>query len=606
MSIIELGESIPALTPHAASVSLPTWRDNVAYEEGQERVLSKMVTGYPRFFIHKLIVAFAEDIVKRYGSQGQQAMLFPSTKCARRCAKFIISRDSSIDAAAISVLDLVLDTAVDTPEILRKISPTISAVLFPGELFPYAKQYWQHSGDGVSSRRAEFCHTIFLEGLLVDQESIRVAHNEYQKPKGPKRYQRGSVDKPSPNAQSKHAIPVESDVGITNGTSETRESSQFVEERFGRNLDVSFVNNAQSAIRRRIAGSLIGDVDLGSPPSPTTPTNLRGVSNLSEDDVYLYPCGMNSIFHAHRTFLEARGPLKSISFGFPYVDTLKILEKFGPGCIFYGNGSSEDLDDLEERLKAGERFLALFCEFPGNPMLKSPDLKRIRGLADKYDFGVVVDETIGNFINVHVLPHADMVVSSLTKIFSGECNVMGGSTILNPQGKYYQTLKSIKEREYENNYWAEDIIFMERNSRHFVSHIERINENAEAICNVLREHPLVKDVYYPKYNPTRCFYDDCRTENGGYGGLLSLTFHTKAQAIAFFDRIETAKGPSLGTNFTLTSPYVVLAHFMELDWAAQFGVPADLIRMSVGLEDMEDLKGRVESALKAAEAVSQV
>lgn len=105
---------------------------------------------------------------------------------------------------------------------------------------------------------------------------------------------------------------------------------------------------------------------------------------------------------------------------------MKILEKFGPGCIFYGKGESEDLDNLESRLQKGEKLLALFCEFPGNPLLKSPDLARIRTLADKYDFAVVVDETIGNFLNVNVLPYADVVVSSLTKVFSGASNVMGG------------------------------------------------------------------------------------------------------------------------------------------------------------------------------------
>lgn len=51
---------------------------------------------------------------------------------------------------------------------------------------------------------------------------------------------------------------------------------------------------------------------------------------------------------------------------------------------------------------------------------------RIRALADKYNFAVVVDETVGNFLNVHVLPYADVVVSSLTKVFSGDSNVMGG------------------------------------------------------------------------------------------------------------------------------------------------------------------------------------
>lgn len=70
--------------------------------------------------------------------------------------------------------------------------------------------------------------------------------------------------------------------------------------------------------------------------------------------------------------------------------------------------------------------MALFTEFPGNPLLKSPDLERIRKLADQYEFFVVIDETVGNFLNVNVLPFADVVVSSLTKVFSGDSNVMGG------------------------------------------------------------------------------------------------------------------------------------------------------------------------------------
>jgi hypothetical protein len=51
----ELGGSVPPRTPHAISVSLPTWKDVVGYEEGEERVVQAMVTGYPRFFIHRII-----------------------------------------------------------------------------------------------------------------------------------------------------------------------------------------------------------------------------------------------------------------------------------------------------------------------------------------------------------------------------------------------------------------------------------------------------------------------------------------------------------------------------------------------------------------------
>ncbi|KAJ5685213.1 hypothetical protein N7536_007832 [Penicillium majusculum] len=548
MSIIELGGSIPSLTAHAVSMSLPTWTDNVDYEEGASRVINKIPNGYPRFFLYRSIVAFADDIIARYSTPDRQAMLFPSSKTAQRCRTFIEPKAEPGVAGQVKIIDLLLDKTREASKIMAKISPSVSAVIFNKDIFPIAKEYWQHTGDGISSRHAEFCHSLFLDGRLAASTSPQPTVN---RKKGPRRYQAGSVYQ---------AFSEENKVAP-----ERVESTQFLEERFGRNLDISLVDNAKSAIRQRIAGSLVGEVDLAVELSKTA-SDSRGVKGLSDGDIYLYPCGMNSIFNSHRMLMECRGQLKSISFGFPYVDTLKILQKLGPGCLFYGHGSSEELDDLETRLKGGERYLALFCEFFGNPMLKCPDL-------------------------------------NLTKIFSGDCNVIGDSAILNPEGRYYQQLKSAFEANYEDNYWVEDIMFMERNSRDFVIRIKKINDNAEAMYNVLQGHSLVKEVYYPKYSPTKQFYDDCRTPAGGYGGLLSFTFHKKNHAVAFFDRVETAKGPSLGTNFTLTLPYVLLAHYREFEWAVGFGVPADLLRISVGVEDKEDLKSRFAIALKAVEAV---
>jgi cystathionine gamma-synthase len=119
---------------------------------------------------------------------------------------------------------------------------------------------------------------------------------------------------------------------------------------------------------------------------------------------------------------------------FPYTDTLKVLQKWGPGCQFFGHGTDAELDELESILEAEHSssppILALFTEFPSNPLLRSANLPRLRGLADKYDFLLVIDETIGNFVNVEVLPYADIVISSLSKIFSGDGNVMGGRCAL--------------------------------------------------------------------------------------------------------------------------------------------------------------------------------
>lgn len=524
-------------------------------------------------------------------------MLFPTPKVARRCLDFIRQRVSPELSGQLGVIDLALDTSKDLSALLKKLSPTMSAVVFPEEVFSIAKQYWQHTGDGTSSRRAEFCHTLFMDHLLVATPGAQTTHEASGRPfRGPKRYQRpGSIDS-TPPANPRTSSPKEPE--------ESLESSQFLEERFGRNLNLSLVERAKSAIRRRIAGALAHEVDLNNGPLPSMTTNTRGIQSLEEGDVYLYPCGMNAIFNAHRALLKAREPRKSINFGFPYVDTLKILQKFGPGCLFYGHASAEDSDELEARLRNGERFLALFCEFPGNPLLTCPDLVRLRKLADEFDFAIVVDETIGTFANINVLQFADIVVSSLTKIFSGDSNVMGGSAILNPESRYFKALKAVMEEDYEDTYWPEDVIFMERNSRDFDSRVERINANSEAICDVLRAHPLVQRVYYPKYNPSKPHYDACRLPNGGYGGLLSVVFDRKELAQAFYDAMDIAKGPSLGTNFTLCSPYVVLAHYLELPWAAQFGVDPDLVRISVGLEETTALQDTFRKALKAAEEVS--
>ncbi|KAF1988267.1 PLP-dependent transferase [Aulographum hederae CBS 113979] len=590
-----VGETIPPLTAHAVSVSLPTWKSNVAYEEGEDWVIKNMKTGYPRFFIHLSIARLAEVIVEKHALPSEQAMLFPTHKAALRCLDFFNRQVSDLGPKEVRILDLV-----PAPENLSHVgsetaSPSLSAVIFPKERFPTAKSFWQHSGEGISSRRAEYCYELFKRGLLVEKEKV---DDLKRMCKGPRRYQKKvSMDSTGPlNGSNGHTSPEESKEQVQEG----QDSLQFIEERFGRNLNVSLANKALHAVKRRIAGSLTADLELTEAlEQEADNSRVRQCSGFSEDDVYIYSCGMNAIYNTHRSLLVARGPMKSIEYGFPYVDTLKILEKFGPGCLFYGMGESEELDDLERRLRNGERYLALFCEFPGNPLLKTPDLVRIKRLADEFDFAVVIDETIGNFINVNVLPYADVVVSSLTKIFSGDCNVMGGSAVLNPKGRYYNLLKQTWEAEFENNYWPEDTLFLERNSRDFVSRIERINLNAEAICEVLLSHPRIKQVNYPKHSPTKRFYDQCRTVSGGYGGLLSATFYRDSDAVAFYDNLDTAKGPSLGTNFTLSSPFVILAHYNELPWASSFGVDSNLVRFSVGLEETDALVAVFRRALAA-------
>ena len=118
-------------------------------------------------------------------------------------------------------------------------------------------------------------------------------------------------------------------------------------------------------------------------------------------------------------------------FSIIYVDSYAFLGLSSPGYQIFSNDSG-GIDDLEQFLKKNSRpghpaILALFTDFPGNPNLRSADLPRLRALADLYHFPIIIDETVGHHLNVQVLPFADIVVGSLTKIFSGLANVLGGA-----------------------------------------------------------------------------------------------------------------------------------------------------------------------------------
>ena len=590
-----VGAPVPD-APHAVSVSLPSWEANVGYEEGKEWVISKMQTGYPRFFIHLTIQELQKEILKRYGRNNEQVMLFPSPATAKRCQKFFYDNAPNVPITAVRLLNLEpIMSSNDHATVLSGVY----CVFFPQDQFPVAKQVWQHTGDGISSRRGEFCLKALQDGFLQPVAAPGRVRSDSIYTKGPRRYQRGGSQNNINFLVSPPETPANGPIP------EDKDYSVFVEERFGRNLNIQLAEQAKVAMRRRIAGCLTDDVELEEALGQGSQCGEGRHPGLTEDHVFLYPAGMSSIFNAHRmlrahAISEGQVPLKSICFGFTYIDTLKILQKWGKGCLFYGFGNEADLDDLEQRLKNGERFLSLFTEFPSNPLLHSANLPRIRHLADEYGFAVVIDETVGNVVNIDVMPYADIVVSSLTKIFSGDCNVMGGSLVLNPQSKSFEAFCKTVDREYEDNYWAEDALFMERNSRDFISRIDRINTNSEAIAATLKSAQNVKAVYYPQHNLSKANYDRCRNPSGGYGGLLSVTFNRTEQAIAFFDALEVQKGPSLGTNFTLACPYTVLAHYAEMDWTAEWGVDADLVRVSVGLEETADLVNSFKRALDVA------
>jgi cystathionine gamma-synthase len=155
--------------------------------------------------------------VRDYGLPSQHAMLFPSSRTARRCIEFRYDKGPST-AGQLEVIDLTLDSEQDIPAGLTEMRPCVYAMLFPKENFSLAKQYWQHAGDGVSSRRAGFCHDLYLKGILMIASKVSkpVADQQESFQKGPRRYQQGrSINKTT--TTHKRINSTKSAVNLTTG-----------------------------------------------------------------------------------------------------------------------------------------------------------------------------------------------------------------------------------------------------------------------------------------------------------------------------------------------------------------------------------------------------
>jgi cystathionine gamma-synthase len=259
---------------------------------------------------------------------------------------------------------------------------------------------------------------------------------------------------------------------------------------------------AHDLVRERIAAL------LNRSPAPNT-----CAIKISADDVYLFPTGMTAIYTLH-TCILGKHNAQTVLFGFAFRSTCFLFDNFGPGCILLGLGTTEELQELKALLEDGTRHKvqAVWTEIPANPMLITADLKALRSLADKHDFTLIVDDTVGSFCNVDVLSVADVLVTSLTKSFSGYADVMGGSIVLNKSSKKYSEFKAMFKGSYRGDYFRDDVKVLERNSRDYIAHSKSLNANAKSLVDFLDSYATnptstLHKIYYPTLNHDRDNYE---------------------------------------------------------------------------------------------------
>jgi cystathionine gamma-synthase len=325
---------------------------------------------------------------------------------------------------------------------------------------------------------------------------------------------------------------------------------------------------------------------------------LAELYECAESDVFLAPTGMAAQFAALQAVLQRTPGRPTAQLGFCYVDTLKLQQKLGHGGILLHHLGSigEELHELLQK----QPLAACFCEIPGNPLLGSADVRRISPILRKRQVPLIVDDVVATPANVNLGGCADLVATSLTKFIVGTGDAMGGALICNPRSPLYHELKPIISSQHEELLWFEDAAVLDAQARGFPERMERHNQSGLLLAERLRRHPAVERVWYPKWEFSEA-YEAVRRPEGGWGALITfLPRNGEAQAAAVYDRLAFSKGPSLGTVFTLACPFTLLAHYTELEWAESCGVSRYLIRISVGLENPEDLWQRLEEALAVA------
>lgn len=476
-----IGRPVPD-SVHAVAVSLPTWDSVIGYEEGRDRVMKKLESGYPRFFVHPLVKRIFAKATEEIAEAGKRAIVFPNKRAAQGAQRFVERK-------------LAVATRIASYE------DGLQALVIPESAIGVAMEYWRYAGSVISSRQAE--------DLLNDRE------------------------------------PAES-------------STVMLKQQ------------------------------------------LAEFSGAKLDDHFLYESGMSGIFSAYRAVMNLFPSKKTLQLEFPYVDALKVQENFGNGVVFLYDAEGEDFDAAVRRIQQGE-FAAVFCEVPSNPLLRTVNLPRVSEACRQGGVPLVVDDTVASSINLDVLKYADLVTTSLTKWVSGMGDVMAGMITLNENSEWVTEFRDFLTDDTEggSRLYRGDSDVLLSNMKSYRSRVEQSNENGEMVADYLNEHPAVGRVWYPKYN-TPHEYNLIRREGGGYGGLVSFTLKQPRKMPRVFDALELCKGPSLGTNFTLASPYTLLAHYFELDWAEACGVSPNLLRLSVGVEEGEVIIGALARALDLA------
>lgn len=257
--------------------------------------------------------------------------------------------------------------------------------------------------------------------------------------------------------------------------------------------------------------------------------------------------------------------MKSFNLSFSYVD-----------CC--------DIEKIKENIKENTKMIWIEC--PTNPLMKIPDIRKISKICKENNLILVVDSTLASpyFLNPLDL-NADIVIHSTTKYISGHHNLIGGAIALN-NSEIYEKLKFLQNAigavPSPFDCWLTLIGIKTLHLR-----MERHNENSKSVAKFLSENKRVKKVYHPSLKDNK-YHKIAKKQMRGFGGIVSFEINNVKRFLKKLKLIYIAESFG-GVESMITHPASMTHKSIPKKERERRGINDNLLRLSVGIEDIEDI-----------------
>ena len=246
-----------------------------------------------------------------------------------------------------------------------------------------------------------------------------------------------------------------------------------------------------------------------------------------------------------------------------------------------------------------DRTKFVWAETPSNPLMKIIDIKNTVEIAHGFKLPVICDNTFASPYNQRPLElGADLVVSSSTKYLGGHSDIVGGSIVIKDQDLYGEKIAHL-----QNAVGAIpspfDCYLLTRSIKTLSVRMQKHNENGEKVASFLESHPKITKIHYP--GTDQKYKSIASKQMSGFGGMMSIVLDTNLEGVNTFLsnlKIFTLAESLGGVESLIEHPAIMTHASIDKKIRDSLGISDSLLRLSVGIEDVEDIIEDLKQALE--------